>query len=249
MAVFSPELERLLSERALRRFEQTDTTIPLRDAQDSLVEELRQAFDWSTTESDVADRLRERGLLTRDGTLTIAGALFLTRPEESLRQSKFSVDVRRFTDESDLYDRREEFVGPVQRQVAEASRFIVDELGSDTVVTGLYRHELPRLPEVVIREAIVNAVAHRSYEAQGTAVIVELRPERVVVTSPGGLPEPVTEENLRHAQAARNHHVIDVLRRLNLTEDAGRGVDVMQDTMAEQLLDPPRFEDLGHAVR
>ena len=77
---------------------------------------------------------------------------------------------------------------------------------------------------------------------------VELRPTRLVIRSPGGLPEPVTVENIREASAARNLTVIRILRSLGLAEDAGRGVDVMQDTMAAELLDPPRFFDHGHEV-
>jgi ATP-dependent DNA helicase RecG len=111
------------------------------------------------------------------------------------------------------------------------------------------RHELPKLPEVVIREAIANAVAHRSYEELGRAARIELRPDRVVVESPGGLPEPVTEANIRETQSARNINVIRVLRRLGLAEDTGRGVDVIQDSMAAALLDPPQFQDLEHSVR
>jgi hypothetical protein len=42
--------------------------------------------------------------------------------------------------------------------------------------------------------------------------------------------------------------VIRILRSLGLAEDTGRGVDVMQDTMAAELLDPPRFFDHGHEV-
>ena len=70
---------------------------------------------------------------------------------------------------------------------------------------------------------------------------VELRPSAVVVSSPGGLPEPVTVENIRETTAARNLVVIRVLRALGLAEDVGRGVDVMQDTMAAEMLEPPRF--------
>jgi ATP-dependent DNA helicase RecG len=62
------------------------------------------------------------------------------------------------------------------------------------------------------------------------------------------LPEPVTISNIRETNAARNLDVIRVLRRLGLAEDAGRGVDVMQDTMRSEMLDPPEFLDHGHAV-
>jgi ATP-dependent DNA helicase RecG len=247
-ALYGLDLARFINERRLTRFELADSRVPVRDADPLLLSELRKAFGWPPR-SDASDRLRERGLANDHGRLTVAGALFLTDPGQSLRHSKAIIEVRRYPEGRREYDRREEFGGPLHRQLAAASRFVMDELGSDVVVNGLYRYELPRLPEVVVREAIANAVAHRSYEAQGSAVIVELRSEVVVVSSPGRLPEPVTIETLRQAQAARNVHVIDVLRRFKLAEDAGRGIDVMQDSMDEALLDPPVFEELAHGVR
>lgn len=247
--LFGADLARFMSERALQRFEQTDSGIRIDDCDPELLTELATVSGWNVHAADLNVRLQEKGLALPSDNVTIAGALFLTDPRRALGQSKTVVDVRRFPADSGEYDRRLEFGGPLHYQVAQTTEFIIHELGSDVVVTGLYRHELPRLPEVVIREAVANAVAHRSYEAQGASTIVELRPDAVVVTSPGGFPEPVTVENLRQAQSARNQAVIDVLRRFHLAEDAGRGVDVMQDQMQEALLDPPRFEDLGGAVR
>ncbi len=145
-------------------------------------------------------------------------------------------------------DRRIEIAGPLARQIEVATSSVMDEIGIDFVVIGTQRHDLPRLPEVVLREAIANAVAHRSYEANGAAVRIELHDDRVVVISPGGLPEPVTVSNIREQYAARNLAVIDTLRRFGLAEDAGRGVDVMQDEMANELLDPPEFVDTGTSV-
>lgn len=248
VALYGADLGRLISERSLTRFELADTGLTMGSTSQDLSDEIRVAYGWGKR-TNIEGRLRERGLLSQEGNLTVAGALFLTDPGDALGQNKAVVEVRRYPQDPGEYDRREEFRGPLHHQVADATEFVIGELGSDLVVTGLYRHELPRLPHVVVREAIANAVAHRSYEAQGSAIIVDLYPDRVVVTSPGGLPEPVTVENLRQAQAARNQNVIDVLRRFRLAEDAGRGIDVMQDTMDEALLDPPTFEDLGHVVR
>jgi ATP-dependent DNA helicase RecG len=100
----------------------------------------------------------------------------------------------------------------------------------------------------VLRESVANALAHRSYEASGTAVRIEMRPASVRIISPGSLPEPVTVRNIREANAARNLDVIRVLRRFGLAEDAGRGIDVMQDTMRSEMLEPPEFLDNGHSV-
>jgi ATP-dependent DNA helicase RecG len=101
---------------------------------------------------------------------------------------------------------------------------------------------------VAVREAIANAVAHRDYELHGVSVRVDIRPDEVTITSPGRLPEPVTIATLREAQSARNPSIINVLRRMRLAEDAGRGVDVMQDSMREELLEQPRFEETDRSV-
>jgi len=64
----------------------------------------------------------------------------------------------------------------------------------------------------------------------------------VVIRSPGGLPEPVTLNNMREQNAARNVDVIRTLRRFRLAEDAGMGIDVMEDEMEAALLERPEFD-------
>jgi len=249
VSLFGADLSSFLQARALRRFESTPTDLAWDQAHKVLLGEVCDAYGWRVRSKDLPARLSEQGLATRDGALTIAGALFLTDPAESLRQSKAIVEMRRYPSEGTEYDRRVEFAGPLHHQVRDATRFVMDELGTDLVVTGLYRHDLPRLPQVVVREAVANAVAHRSYEIHRTPIIVDLRADRVVVTSPGALPEPVTVATMRQAQAARNQDTIAVLRRFRLAEDAGRGVDVMEDTMAAALLEMPRFTADSASVR
>lgn len=242
--LFDADLLRFVSEKALDRFELQPTRRTLADANPLLIDELVTAFQWQNAEPD---RFTEHSLIDREGKLTIAGALFLlTDPATEL--GKAYIEVMRFPAGSSDYDRRLEFRGPLHRQVLDASSSVMDELGTELVVIGTQRYDLPRLPLVVVREAIANAVAHRSYEARGTAVRVEIRPDEVRVVSPGPLPVPVTVDNIRDAQAARNLATIRVLRRFGVAEDAGRGVDVMMDEMRAELLDPPAFADSGHAV-
>jgi ATP-dependent DNA helicase RecG len=241
------ELLAFVTSRALVRFDETDSGVPLSAADGELIEALRRVFRWRA--DSLQSRLIDHRLAATNGSprLTIAGALLLLKePQGSLGKSY--VEVLRFPDEGVNYDRRVEFAGPVQEQVEAVTAFVSDELGTDLIVSGARRLELPKIPEVVLREAIANAVAHRSYEELGRSVRVEIRPDGVKIISLGGLPEPVTEENILETQSARNIHVLGALRRFRLAEDAGRGVDVMQDEMAEALLDPPQFEDHGHSV-
>ncbi|HET6449423.1 MAG TPA: ATP-binding protein [Conexibacter sp.] len=242
--LFGAELVRFANERTASRYESTQVGVTLKSVDPSLRSALAKVMRW---ERASADRLRAAELADGD-RLTVAGALYLLR-EPSRVLGKAHIELRRYPDDTTIdYDRREELRGPINQVLGDAVERITAELGTELVVLGVRRYELPRLPEIVLREAVANALAHRSYEASGTAVRVELRPSSVVIRSPGGLPEPVTVENMRETSAARNLVVIRVLRRFGLAEDEGLGVDVMQDAMVDEMLDPPRFSDNGHEV-
>lgn len=242
--LFGLELVRFANERTASRYESTSIAAGLDDVDPALRTELAVALHWKDA---TVDRLREAELVDGD-RLTVAGALCLL-PDPGVCLGKAYVEIQRFADDSTIdYDRREELRGPVHHVLTRAVGRIGDELGTELVVLGVRRYELPRLPELVLREAVANALGHRSYEAAGTAVRIEIRPSSVTIRSPGGLPEPVTVANIRETSAARNLVVMRMLRRFGLAEDAGRGVDLMQDTMADEMLDPPVFTDAGHEV-
>lgn len=243
-ALLGSDLARFLKERALESFEATETEHVLADVRPDRLDELAERFGWQD-ESQYADRLHEHGLMAR-GRLTVAGALCLL-DERRPSLGKPFIEVFRHSEDTGEYDRRLEFAGTVNEQVDQATEALSAEVGVEVVVLGVRRHELPRIPPRVLREAVANAVAHRDYEHR-RSVRIDIWPHEVQVTSPGGLPEPVTEQNIRETQSARNEHVLRVLRRFDLAEDAGKGVDVMQDLMRDALLDPPRFRDAGHSV-
>ena len=243
--LFGSELQQLINARSTRRYELTPTSISLEDADAELLRRFKKIFGWS--DKAVHERLTERGYVS-DGRLTVAGALYLAEdPARFL--GKAHVELLRYRDDESVdYDLRLEITGPLPQQLQQTAQRVLDELGTELVVLGMRRYDLPRIPPVVIREAIANALAHRSYELDRTPVRVHIRPSSVSILSPGGLPEPVTVENIRETTAPRNVAVIAALRRLGLAEDAGRGIDVMEDTMLEEMLDPPKFEDNGHEV-
>lgn len=243
--LFGSELQHFINARSAGRYELTETSIAVESAETELLRGFRAAFGWEA--ENVHERLGENGYAS-GGRLTIAGALHLTQdPGEHL--GKAYVELLRYREDNSVdYDLRIELGGPLPVQLGEAVQRVSDELGTELVVLGVRRYDLPRIPPVVVREAVANALAHRSYELDRTPVRIEIRPSSVVIRSPGGLPEPVTVENIRETTAPRNLAVISALRRLGLAEDAGRGIDVMQDTMLEEMLDPPKFEDQGHEV-
>lgn len=245
--VFGTDLWELMSSRALRRYEHADSHVGVDDVDAQAADELAKVHGWAAG-YDRKARWTERGLLHASGTLTVAGALLLSDPALTLGASKFIIDLRSYeSDATHSYVRRESVHGPVQHQVEEAADWILRDIGTEIVITGTRRHDVPRLPRRVVREAIANAVAHRDYSQDRSPTVVEIRPSSVMITSPGLLPPPVSLATLREAQSPRNHTVIDVLRRLGLAEDSGQGIDVMQDEMRFELFGEPEFDEIGQS--
>jgi ATP-dependent DNA helicase RecG len=243
--LFGSELQHFINQRSSIRYELTQTKVLLESAKADLLAGFCEAFGWEL--ENAHERLEEQGYVS-ERHLTVAGVLYLSdEPGESL--GKAHIELLRYREDDSVdYDLRIEIKGPLPHQLQSSVQRILDELGTELVVLGVRRYDLPRLPAVVVREAIANALAHRSYEMNRTPVRIELRPSSVRILSPGGLPEPVTVDNIREATAPRNISAIRALRLFGLAEDAGRGIDVMEDTMLEEMLDPPKFADHGHEV-
>ncbi|HEV2712930.1 MAG TPA: hypothetical protein VGU26_07520, partial [Gaiellaceae bacterium] len=80
--------------------------------------------------------------------MTVAGCLYLL-PDPANTLGKAFVEILRYPDDATIdYDRRDEIRGPVHHILDEAVRRIANELGTELVVLGTRRYELPRLPEV-----------------------------------------------------------------------------------------------------
>lgn len=245
-ALVGADLSRFLQQRTFERFEMTPTLAPWEQAEPSLLARLAEAFSLDV-DGDRVDRWLEAGYVVRHGgqlMLTVAGALLLL-PDPAAVCGRAYIDIRRYGIDDPDPDKTWQVRGPVDHQVRAATETVVDELGSVSAIVGTDRIEMPKVPVRVIREAVANAVAHRTYEHAGAAVRIELRPSQVSIVSPGNLPEPVTLENIRHQQSARNDRLLSALRRLGLAEDLGMGIDRMEDDMAAELLARPEFDDDG----
>lgn len=117
-------------------------------------------------------------------------------------------------------------VGPLLR-VAEELAARVDRRNTVTeLMAGLYRVEVPLIPSVTRREAIINALVHRDYAALGPTV-VQLTDSAFVVSNPGGFPPGVTVSTILDRSRPRSPILADAFRRAGLAERRGKGVNDM----------------------
>ena len=80
-------------------------------------------------------------------------------------------------------------------------------------------------PLEAVREALVNAVAHRDYTITVTDIELSIYTDRIEIISPGRLPNTVTVDKMRAGyRASRNELIKDVLRDYRYIEATGLGV-------------------------
>lgn len=91
---------------------------------------------------------------------------------------------------------------------------------------GLFRWDIPTFREKVVREAILNAIAHRDYRKSGS-VFIKQWPTKMEIVSPGGFPEGITPENIIQKQKPRNRRIAETLARCGFVERSGQGADLM----------------------
>lgn len=128
--------------------------------------------------------------------------------------------------------------GNVPTMVNDAVQAVLRNLRRASRIVGVGREDIWEIGPEVIREAIVNAVMHRDYspQARGTQIQVELFPDRLTVTSPGGLFGNVRLETLGDSRtsSSRNARLAALLQEAGdpftgrpVAENRGSGIGMM----------------------
>ena len=116
-----------------------------------------------------------------------------------------------------------QFVGRIPEMVDAAESYILAHVRTRTLITGLLRQDIPEYPRAAVREALINAVAHRDYGsgARGSHIQVKLFSDRLEISSPGGLYGNVTLDTLEQAKSARNRQLVRMMQDVLLVENRG----------------------------
>lgn len=93
---------------------------------------------------------------------------------------------------------------------------------------GLLRQRIYHYPKELVRELLINAIAHKSYTISGD-IFIEVHPNRLVITNPGRLPLGITKDNILHTVHRRNPHLIRIFHDLKLMEGEGSGYDLIYE--------------------
>lgn len=185
----------------------------------------------------------ERVLVEVNGELvpTIGGVLVLGRQPQAVVPDAIvqCVRHRRLNVGTDAHDRRE-VSGTIPQQLEQIISFIERNSALFTSIVGLKRADLPQFPLVAVREAVMNALMHRSYALGGAVINVSIFADRVEVISPGGL-LPGVSIDTPGSHRSRNQVASHLLMWLGLVERFGFGLSLMQQAMIDAQLPAPEF--------
>lgn len=149
--------------------------------------------------------------------------------------------------DDDTYLDNREFYGPVHKQFDDALIFILSKvplrgrIGSRGIRSDGYT-----IPEVALREALANTIAHRDYSVFSSRIQIDIYQDRIEFINPGRSLVPL--EDLENTPSVtRNPLLMNYLRETGITEQLARGIRTIKHELRNAGLQEPKFENLGNS--
>jgi len=138
------------------------------------------------------------------------------------------------------------FTGDLFQLLEAAESFILSKISLRGEITedALERKEILEYPKRALREAIVNAIAHRDYTDFHASVQIGIFDDRIEIWNPGNLPVGWTVDDLKkpHTSKPQNPLIANILFLRGLIERWGRGTQNMIEECLNAGLPEPVFE-------
>ncbi|SHJ33408.1 ATP-dependent DNA helicase RecG [Dethiosulfatibacter aminovorans DSM 17477] len=177
-----------------------------------------------------------------------AGLLFFSKnPMDYIKHAYVVGALYKGVDKITVLDRKE-MKGNIIDVIEESILFLRKHLNLRYEITDTRRKEILDVPEIALREAVINAVCHRDYFEKGAQVMIEIFDDRVVITNPGGLPKGLNKSNFGKISIARNPVIASLLQRSEYIEKMGTGIARMKNAMVEAKLPEPEFTTDGFFI-
>lgn len=129
----------------------------------------------------------------------------------------------------------------------EASSYINDQLPQNEHIGDAFREEVRMYPKIAIRELLANALIHQDFNVTGAGPIVEIFASRVEISNPG-LPLIDPLRFIDETPKSRNEILARLMRRMNLCEERGTGIDKVIFQIELFQLPAPNFRKTTHST-
>lgn len=141
--------------------------------------------------------------------------------------------------------------GSILKIINGLDEFISAHIQERIIPRDLFFKEKFVYPISALKEALINALAHRDYSLEGKAIEVYMYDDRLEIISPGVLPGFLKIDHLGHRERihyARNPLIVRVLTDLGVMNSLGAGLPAIFSQMEENGLNPPEIRQKGNSL-
>ncbi len=192
--------------------------------------------------NDTNEQLLEN-LELKDGKYLKRAAilLFYTKPEKFVTGAYIKIGF--FENDADLIF-QDEVHGNLFEQIEKTLDLLFTKYIKAIISyeNGINRVETYEYPKDAIREALLNAIAHKDYSG-GVPIQISVYKDKIMIWNEGTLPEDWTIETLldKHSSKPYNPDIANALFRSGYIESWGRGITKMISLCKEAGLPEPNF--------
>ncbi len=142
-----------------------------------------------------------------------------------------------------------EFNGNIIEQFNQAMEFIKSKLPiSGVVQPGGQRKDYLVVPEIALREALANALAHRDYSTSSSCVQIDIYADRLEIINPGTSLVPLNELE-SSPSVSRNPLIMSFLKDYGITEQRARGIRTIRQSLRSAGLLEPEFANISTSFK
>ena len=193
-------------------------------------------------------KLEDFGVLGRIGNDIVPTHAFMLMTDNKNSMAKIQCAVFKGTNRNVFVDRRE-YHGAIQEQLEEAFQFVVRNIRIGGEVKGLFTEDVYEIPLATIREAIANAVVHRSY-IENSCIQVSLYDDRLEVVSPGGIYGGLRIEDIKTGRSqCRNTAIVNAFQYMKLIDSWGTGIPRIMSECEQYGLKEPIWEEFADGIK
>lgn len=111
-----------------------------------------------------------------------------------------------------------------------------------------FRQKMNTYPDIALRELVANALIHQDFNQSGTSPMIEIFLHRLEITNAGF---PLIEVNrfMDKPPCSRNEHLASLMRRMNICEERGTGIDKVVYQIELNQMPAPLFENLDNYTK
>ncbi len=161
-------------------------------------------------------------------------------PSEFIPQNEIRIARFKGTTRLSFID-SQEIKGPIYRILEQVELFFKRNTRLANKIVEFKRVDIPEYPYEAVREAVINAIAHRDYTRLGAPIMISIFDDRVEISSPGGLLPHLNIKKLEGHHETRNKKICEIFHETKDMEKFGTGIVKMKRLMKEHGLSVPEL--------